>query len=259
MSEIMKDIGNVTEQVEKLVRDSVRTTVLSGTPEPEGYYMLVGPDGEARKCTAEPKRFRATLSTPDELAKYAMDAAANTFRVEKPHFYVEEAGAAFVFSSQSRLDIAVCPLTISEPYEWLKSEAGHALSQRDLIRVLRIVFRGCLANSDLLALIRNLKFDRTTDGSGDIQHGRESMGRQLTAQVKGLNAIPEEFALDVPVWNNFGKKQRVCCALEIDPQAETFTITPYPVELFNAMQSSLVAVRDLLAAQAKLPAFIGKP
>jgi hypothetical protein len=261
MSEENKGIGDVTEQMERLIINSLSSEILPQTVEPAGYYYLVGPDGKAELKQATPSRHRETLNSPKELGEFALEAIGQGDRIEAPTLYVNENGAVFVYSSAERLDAASCTLLVSPQYRWLldHSKGMQYMTQPELIQLLRITMRGCVVNPNLLGIVRKVKFSTSSDGESNIQHGNASMGKSIAASVMGTDVIPEEFALDVPVWENFPMKQRIMCAIDIDLDNRTFGVMPYPVECKAALDRNISEVQKQLAEQVKIPVFQGKP
>lgn len=255
-------IGQVGEQIEKLAIASVKTKILETNVEPDGAYYLVGPDGKAELKTPSPKRHAETLDTPLELAKFLADLVKAEKITNAATFYTETRILA-VYDRDDRRDSVAVNLKPSPQYVWLR-DAKSVMSQSDIVRTLRITFRGNLGDgSDLVTILRKLKFKADGTAEGDVQHGRESIGRSIVNEVTGLNALPEEIAFSVPVFDNHPFRARIECALEINPADQTFRITAFPQQVKNAMDAALADVEFTLAGNDPKvilpPRFRGQP
>jgi hypothetical protein len=261
MSEETNGLGSVTEQMERLIRDGISTRILEVKAEPSGVYFLVGPDGKAERFTAEPSRHCEVLATPEQLAQFALDAIEKAHRIDKPIILIGTDRIVFAYSAQERRDFAYCPLTLTKQYklleQWEKSPV--LLTQREMIQALRVTFRGNVANGNLLPIVRQLKFESSSIGGNTVQHGSESMGRSLVAKVMGAEAIPEEFMLDIPVFEESRHLHRVECALDVDVQSARFTPLPFPQQLQMALEGRLEALVEYFTTTTKIPTFIGRP
>lgn len=258
----MEGLDGVTEQVERLVRDSLKTTTLEAKQEPSGCYYLIGPDGRATFTRAEAPRHREQLRDHLELITWAKWAETNCpiAVYDSPAIFVNEQEIVLAYSSRERRDFVVIPMALSPQYLWLRDKAVEWMKQRSLVSLLRITFRGCVMNENLLALVRALKFETGAQGEAVIQHGRESMGRAITQKVLGTDALPEEFGLNIPVFENIQIRWQIHCALEIEPSAEAFKVSPYPVECTNAMNGVLEHIRqELVSALPSIPVYLGRP
>lgn len=142
--------------------------------------------------------------------------------------------------------------------------ANH-LDQRAFIRLLKFDFDKAGEFGQLIASARELKFTLNQGGESSLQQGRESMGKQVLAEVKGLAEFPEEFVVTYPVYVNPDLAQTsaaVTCCLEIDVASELFIVTPKPDELLAARQHVHQLIGETLQqllAQEKVPVYYGKP
>jgi hypothetical protein len=244
-------IGSAVEQVVKLTRETRKTEILPATLEPQGYYYLVGPDGASTKVLAQPAWHRETLQTPSELRNFiAANPGGNSAVFVGPEQVV------FVYDMQDRRNVAVCPLKTSPQYQLLLSPPQQ-MSQSDFIRLLRIPLHGCLTSENLIPLLRELKFESGDIANTTIQHGRESMGRQINSAVTGVDKIPDEIGLLIPVFENHAYTHLIKCAVEVFSQERTFRLTPYPLQLKTAMEAALTDIADVFVED--LDVFHGKP
>ncbi len=249
-------LAGVTAQVEKLTRDAVtkKPSVVALQGEPRGKYLLVDKDGIGIPTIPGAGWHSEHLDTPQELKRFIEKNLKDTASV----FY-DETKIIFVSDLADRRDIAACDLVKSEPYIFLASKPGPQ-NQKDFVRTLRITLRGCLdSSSNLIQLVRDLKFTSGGEVEGSIQHGNESMGRKIANQVTGQGAIPEEITLRIRVFENHPAIVPVACALEILPAEGCFRLTPYPMELRKAMDDTLSSVAFVFSDDGLPPVYRGRP
>ena len=253
-----QDLGSAIREIERLTKAAHKTEIIAaqGAGEPAGVYYLVGPDGLAQKVVAGPSRHREKLATPAEMAAF-IDAYAGG--EGKGVTYFDEQAVVYVFDGEDRRDFAVCELPKSPQYLKLAACACKAMGQADFVRLLRIDLRGCLAESNLLPLVRQLKFTADRASEAAIQHGRESIGKQITAAVTGESAIPEEVTLFVPVFENHPFRARIQCAVEVMVLDQAFRLTPYPMEMRQAVDAALEDVRHVVGGPDMPRVFRGQP
>lgn len=258
----MEGINKIGEQIERLVRASVTTNVVGGSGEPDGAYYLIGPEGKAHLKIPGPKRHAEFLDTPLELTKYLANLAAGGGK-NAAVFYTETSIVA-VYDRDDRRDRVSVLLKPSPQYSWLRDSGVKTMGQQEIVRTLRITFRGNLVGgSDIVNLLRKLKFKADGTAEGDIQHGRESLGKTIVNEVTGLNALPEDISFNVPVFDNHPFRAYIECALEIDPANQNFRITAFPQQVKNAMDAAMSDIEFTLAGNDPKvtlpPRFRGKP
>lgn len=246
-------MAGAVEKIAELATAGIKTTTFTHESERKGVYYVVGPDGKAVKTLADPAWHHERLGTPAELVRFIEE-----HKGESGVVFYGEASVVYVYDINDRRNVAVCELKTTLQYGWLLNPTG-AMRQTDFIRLLRITLRGCLPpDSGLLSLVRNLKFNVTTDGGGTVQHGRESIGRSLKAELTGEGSIPEEVRLIVPVFQNHPFSALVTCAVELAPQEQTLQLTPYPMEARRAMDEALADIAERFAGDGMPPAYRGQ-
>lgn len=237
-------IEQAITKVEQLARASAKTTVLQVEGERDGTYYLIGPDGKAELKTAAPAWHEEKLATPEQLAAFVKDHSGG----EGVVFY-SDAGIHYVYNSEDRRDGAFCSLPKSPQWTTLANVSGKLYKQTDFVRLLRIDLRGCLADGNLLSLVRQLKFSNDQAAAGQIEQGRMSISKSTVAQVMGAESFPEETAVDFPVFENYAPTQRVGVALEIFPIEQQFRLTPYPMEMQRALKATLAEISKLFVGK----------
>jgi len=152
-----------------------------------------------------------------------------------------------VLNDADRRDVVTLPLVKSPQFKTLEKMASQCLfDQQQLIRLLRIDLPGAERRNELLSTVRKIKFRQSTSGEDDIQHGKESLGRAIEAQVTGSGDIPETVVVAGPVYCNPGEREQsyvVGLDLEILPSEQKFRLCPLPDELDKAARDALQGIR----------------
>lgn len=159
-------------------------------------------------------------------------------------------------------DVAVLTLEQSAAFKKLSCLVkAIPMTQRDLIRLLRHDFRNCGVEF-VLSAVKRLDFKRSNDGRSHIEHGKESLGRSVEAQVNSAEAIPEFFNVTIPVYSTRGADfhKTVYCTLEIDPQNERFLVLPDEDSLKGAINDVQEELHELLESElGDIPVYFGNP
>lgn len=147
--------------------------------------------------------------------------------------------------------------------------AGTGMYRQDqLLTLLRTTFRDCLpANSNLVELLRRVKLKAGQTADSEVQPGRVSLGKTMTAELTGAGVLPEYLTLSVPVFANADLPARAAVEFVLDPvpAQEQFLFRPLPGQV-EAAQAAAVAdlagrLADALAAAGagSVPAYHGRP
>jgi hypothetical protein len=145
-------------------------------------------------------------------------------------------------NDEDRRDRATLKLSPSKQIGVLTSlENGRAMSQRDLIFMLRSTFGDCLGPAgNLVELLRLVKFQIQETGESLVNRGKSSIGRQLSAELSAIDQLPERVTLNVPVFDKFLTRYRanVVCILEPDEKTQSFQLLPMPGTIEAATQDA---------------------
>ena len=235
-------------------------TIIPLNTEPEGHYLLVKHDGTYTEHYREPEPMNHRFETAMELVTFIGALAPDP---KEAAIFLDSDGATFVPDRNDPRPKARVELDYTSRFETLQKFAGtngsQPMDQRSFLALFRISFRGCLSGSNLVQLLRDLKFVNNAAGEGNIQHGQESLGRSIVAKVAGVDAIPEDITIHVPVFDGYGQSQPVACAIEIMTQEQRFRLIPFPGEVERAEADALDYVRGILAENTpKIPVYLGE-
>lgn len=139
------------------------------------------------------------------------------------------------------------PLPIHPTFTALAGMTGKEFSQKQLIDFLRLNLKKEVdaAMPGFIASIRDVRFVNNASGESTIQHGRESMGKRIEQSVTGVDALPEDFVLRVPLWLHLDAMVSVECALVVETAESKFRCGPKP----GAIDQAKVAGQKWLGAQ----------
>lgn len=121
------------------------------------------------------------------------------------------------------------------------------ISQADLVRMIRVDLQGTVNRAALLTAIRQIKFRQSTTGQASIQHGNESMGKTIEAEVTGAGDLPETVVVSCAVFSNPGEREKtstVGCDLEIVVSDASFLFRPIPDEIERVTDAALEDIRE---------------
>lgn len=232
--------------------------VIKPPAEPDHVYLLRRPDGttERREATGHPvKRVVYNLHTIAEIVTEAASEVVNHGHTPEVWYSAE---SITLLTGEELRNRAVMKLERSLPFRVLMGleKDSAPLTQKDIVRTLRVTFRGCLGHHpNLVAILSKVDFKATATINGEVGHGKASLGKQLAGEVTGAGAIPEFVTLQVPVFSNLPFRdilQSVECALEPDPQSGMFRLIPVPGDLELAIDTTLAEIRMRLVDLAPI-------
>lgn len=252
----------VIDKIKELT-DAVRTPRVVDTKEPGHVFRYADAGtGVMQRIDKEPEPRAHGLTTLESFIELAVAVKDQKHGPALPVIWLGEAGVELVIDDPTRRDRATLPLETTPQFQTLEVLKAGVLKQADLVRVLRVSLAGCLPQgSGLLGLVRNLKFRNDAAGLGNLQHGRESMGKQIEAEVLGTDALPEEVTFHVRVFDlpECRVARPVTCALEIEPHTQTFRLTPLPLQLEEAMEAELHEIEARIRGEVKdVPLYRGQ-
>ena len=177
------------------------------------------------------------------------------------HYGNEVIGVMFDTNDNHRDDKVTWPLQQSEKFTVLTKGAqqprDHAEFVRFIVQNLRDEFDASAPG--LLATIRSLKMKSGDTQEGDIQQGRESMGRAIQQEIVGATDLPETVIIKVKRWADLDYLADVECLLVLDVQARKLSLKPLADELTEAENHAQDWLHDELAAATEAPIFYGIP
>lgn len=222
--------------------------------------------GDGRTCYVDQRGDIHEISVAPPLRTHSVDTVADIIVAAKrwntnPVVWVSGQAVVLVPDDDDRRERVTLELHETEQFAFLQ-ECGH-FSQADMIRAFRTKLLGAEKRLELIAAIRSLKWRTSAEGSSDVQHGKESLGKSVESEVTGSGIIPELVVVNCAVYRNPGEEANQCavgCDLEIDAVKQQFAFRPLTDEIENAVAVAIGSIRARIAeALPGVPVLYGSP
>lgn len=174
--------------------------------------------------------------------------------------FVGETEVIGILDSDTRDDLVRMPLVRTRALD-AALELAVPRDQRTVISKLREELYGC-CDERLLAVIRRLDFSRTSDGRSHVQHGRESLGKSVEAQVQSSDGeIPEITVFNMPAFKDplLVSEIEFRCAVTVDPANEKLSFRPMGEQLERELLRVRKGIVERLGAQLTGLVVMGYP
>ena len=224
----------------------------------DGRTAFIDQGGTLVKHDVSPPLRAHNVKSVDDLI-----AAAQTWNV-KPVVWVNGSEVVLLPDDNDRRDRVTLKLVKSAAFSKLCALAAKPeVDQAELVRIIRVDLQGTISRTELLTAIRSIKFRSLTSGQSTIQHGNESMGRTIEAEVTGAGNLPELVVVSCATFSNPGERDKtmtVACDLEIVPQEQTFRFQPIPDEIERVTDAALEDIRQRIEGELDgVSVFYGSP
>lgn len=152
-------------------------------------------------------------------------------------------------------------LTPSQKFTALTREAQHPRIHAEFVRwiVQNLRDEFDAAAPGLLGTIRNLKFRSADEQAGNVQQGRETMSRQIEAEITGAKELPETVLINVRRWASLDYVASVECLLVLDTVERKLSLKPLADQLERAENGAQEWLGSQLTAAVKCPVHYGTP
>lgn len=232
----------LAEFVKQISELAVKSAALNKVDLPGDRYALKNGDSVSFH-DVPPEHRQHLVERIDDLETAAKSFAINAAAVSAFH---NDRSIVLTLDSESRRDRVTMPLKHSPQFKTLLS-LGAELQPAQLVRLLRHDLYGVVPDG-LLPLVRRVDFKRRNDGSSNIQHGKESLGKSIEAEISGAENIPEYVTMMAPVYDapDLSQKYPVECSLDINAMAGTFRLCPLPGQLDMAIHAAHAFIHERL-------------
>lgn len=253
-------------QIETTAVKAAGVSVVKPGAEPAHVYFLAKPDGSIEQREAEPAPIAAVLA--DLPAAIAVAKAwAGEADTDVAVWYSRD--QVVVLRQQLiRRDRATLTLRKSATFKAiceLDDADDEPMSQKDFIWLLRSKMPNALLRNhpNFITTLRQIKASSGGESLGDVQHGRESLGRSVNASVTATGDLPEVLMLTTPVYVDpeiDHNELTIACTLKIEPAEVKFALVPQPDAVELAAQAAEKFVGDYLSSElGAIPVFHGVP
>lgn len=151
-----------------------------------------------------------------------------------------------LYDDDDRRDRATFPLSHGEQFQLLSKldQSETPMRQKEFLRTLRRLG----VEKPIVNLFRKLDWETGAKARGDVTHGTERLGREVTAQVTGIEALPEDLTISIPVYRERGEQEPVAirCDIEIDASQQVLAICPQAGEIDRAVDLAQWSIRKRL-------------
>jgi hypothetical protein len=224
-------IADGIKAIAELASKSVAGTIKVDCELPNVYYLRGG-DGTITRVVAPPpprNHSADSLKTVTDFANRHPKTAA---------IWIEEDSVTCLVDEGNHYGGKVSLLLpFSAQFAWLVSASedwkSKALSQPELVLLLRTLFDGCTSSQDdLLGAARNVRFRSTAESTGVVERGRASVGKSIEQEVSGAKQLPDSVVFSFPVFaDKFELRFSIRVAIEINMSTEKFYLIPIPGEV----------------------------
>lgn len=217
--------------------------------------VIIATDGGVEYRDIPPPVIAHTVGTLEDLIAFAKAGTP-----DKSSIWHDEDGVVLLLDESDRRDFVKLPFEYSKEFALMvQLEATDSfMTQAAFVRMLRIKLR---VDPSIVNVFRTIDFKRLDGSKGDIQHGKESLGRSVEAAVQGTVAIPEELVIGLPLYETLGERQNysVRCAVEVDAQQGTFKLTPFAGETAHVLQEHQGNIHRRLLEHFDVNVYYGSP
>ena len=232
----LRDLAVAASKPELLLDESTRKV-----------YLV---DGEKIDVEKDVPDRRHDVETVDEIVALARRFAAEGST--KPVVWYSATGVQLVVDDDGhRIDQA--NLEFSESAVWQTVQELQKrlwLDQAAFVRLLRIDLASALESAVLHDRVKRLKWQAGNTTDRAVGFGRESLGREIKAEVNAESEIPEFVDLSVRVHTNPGEDERwvVHCAVEINAPECKLRLVPLPDEIARVSNLVVASIAERLRA-----------
>lgn len=224
----------------------------------DGRTAYVDQDGQVKTYEILPPPRASKVDSVEDLC-----AAASAYGTDVSIWLSHEAVVA-ITDDDDRRDRVTLPLRHSHQWKTIKKLVDTPkLDQQQFIQLLRTDLIGIGGRAELLAAVRTIKFRSSSEGTSNIQHGNESMGRTIENAVTGASAIPDQLTCVLSLYDNQGRNTdefSVTLDLEIIASESKFRLKPLPDSLEDVQNAALQLIRDEISDRLeKVRIFYGTP
>jgi hypothetical protein len=135
----------------------------------------------------------------------------------------------------------------------------------EFVRFLRLAM--CFPDLATIQKFRRLDWRRSEATITETTRQRESLGREIMAEVTGIDELPDALTFQVPAYSNPGETEpwMIRCLLDYDTANQRIRLAPMPGEIDLAIAAAQASIRNRLTDALTdtegvcLPIYFGTP
>lgn len=171
------------------------------------------------------------------------DLATTEVTKTSPVVWVWATGAVLLPNGADSREAVYFNLSYTRAWGCLKEFATtpKLLEQKAFVRELVHTFE---CDPAIITPWRKLDFSRSVLTSGEVNHGRDRLGREINSQASGIGDLPETMTVEVPIFQQCGQRDKysIVCKVEIDAAACRIGLIPRESELAAIEESHLAGI-----------------
>jgi hypothetical protein len=223
----------------------------------DGREAFVQIGSEIKSFKLEPKPRNHVVHILDDIIQYAI----NQLKTGNVIWY-DDSGVQLILDDADRRDSVKFPLTKSTRFVALQelAKSGKWFLQPQFVRLLRLELG--VDNLTVVSKFRKLQWTMGNDSVGEAGHGNQRIGNDILSKVQGVEELPDEINIQVPVYQQAGEREEfiVRCAIEIDTINKMFQLVPMPDELERIVDLAQASIQKRLAkGVGDIAIYYGKP
>lgn len=245
------------ELIQKTAQQAQAPQVVT-VPGEQGQRVLVYSAGQFTEYSPMPPYRSHTVYSLEDLIQYARQLGD----ADDPVIWHSLDGVTLILDDSDRRAKVTFPLSYSDAMNALKQleRAATGMDQRSFVRLLKFVLG---VDAAYVTPWRKLDWRTQVAASGETAAGRDRMGREITAEVAGTTALPEELSISLSIYRELCERRTytVRAAVEIDAAVQQVALRPYPGELDAILEQHQADLRDRLLAGLgnDFPIYYGQP
>ena len=197
--------------------------------------------------------------TATTLASFS--ALLDRFGTTLPTVFVGDDAIVAVLDDDDRRELLECPFELSTEVKMLKRLAD-GIDQKGLVRSLRTALAGCCTNEQIVSVFARLQFRRRNDGTATVEHGRESLGRDVERQVQSPeHELPEILVFRMPLLlqpADIASDVEIRVAVDIDVDHERIALIPIGDSISRQFQQLQRQIAERLGENADVTSVTGE-
>lgn len=175
-------------------------------------------------------------------------AWAESGMCDNPVVWHGRSRVVLLLDDTDREDRVQFSLDYSEPFKAIiaLAEKRPKMEQRAVIQLLRVDLG--LQDPELIGRFRALDWSDDRQTRGQVHHGKESLGREINAELMGANGLPEEITAEVPLYRNQGERAQypITLIVDVDPVNQRIALVPRPNQLDEVLATHQAWIRQRL-------------
>ncbi len=248
--------------IQETAQKAIGAKVIAELQEPRANYVQIGSALE-RIPRVPAVRGHAVERLADVIAFAEATTAGKHSKEPRMVLWHARDAVTLVLDDSDRRDLVQMALPWSDEYRAVANLGGIASPWLDQAAFVRFLWLNGLATDVIVAQFRRLRWASGQTANANLQRGKESLGREIEAEVAGAEELPTELVLSIPVYRAPGERTayQVKCAVDTSPGDERLRLVPLPGELEKAVDLAQADIHKRLtdALGADIPVYYGTP